>query len=34
MSENRLRDAAKALGQAWKNQAGQDKAGQVVNFMK
>jgi len=34
LSENRLRDAAKALGQAWKNQAGQDQAGQVVNFQQ
>lgn len=34
MSENRLRDAAKALGVAWKNQTGQEQAEQVVNFIK
>jgi integrase len=38
LSENRLKDAAKALGKAWQrheaNQEGQEEAGQVVNFTK
>lgn len=38
LSENRLKDAAKALGKAWQryeaNKDGQEEAGQVVNFTK
>jgi integrase len=35
LSENRQRDAAKTLGKAWKNDAGQEQATQVaVNFTK
>jgi integrase len=34
LSENRLRDAARALGTAWKGQTEQEQAGQVVNFQK
>jgi len=36
LSENRLKDAAKALGKAWQahETAGQDQDGPVVNFTK
>jgi integrase len=34
LGENKLRDAAKALGQAWQKETGQKEAGQVVNFTK
>ena len=38
LSENRLKDAAKALGKAWQrheaNKEGKEEAGQVVNFIK
>ena len=38
LSENRLKDAVKALGKAWQrheaNKEGQEEAGHVVNFTK
>lgn len=38
LSENKLKDAAKALGKAWErhetSEKGQDSAGQIVNFTK